>query len=161
MLENSNPPVDKEWVHWVGKHGKERDAQEVRRIVRKGGGVYVTRYRARKLDLEYVGRVEKGGSAGQAQPYVARFDEWGRLLTARLREANGGVEVSLRWMALARPDRDLTVFVHMYDNSGKIVAQSDGYPVGYLLPLNTWEPEDIVEDVRYLALAPGFAKGVL
>lgn len=54
--------------------------------------------------------------------------------------------VSLRWRALAAPDQDYTVFVHLADASGRPLAQHDGPPAAGTRPTSGWRPGDEVLD---------------
>jgi hypothetical protein len=75
------------------------------------------------------------------------FDNGLRLLGYDLtgtEEHSGEVTLTLRWWAEGRLDRDYTVFVHLLDASGHLIAQKDTYPVGGLLPTSTWSPGTMV-----------------
>ena len=57
------------------------------------------------------------------------------------------VQVKIDWVVTRPLERDLTVFVHMLDSSGKLVSQSDNQPDGgrfptSLLPVGTHIPDD-------------------
>jgi 4-amino-4-deoxy-L-arabinose transferase-like glycosyltransferase len=58
--------------------------------------------------------------------------------------------VTLRWQALANMQRDYTVFVHLVDGEGNLVAQEDRPPDGY--PTNDWRRQEWVEDRFQVAL---------
>jgi hypothetical protein len=52
------------------------------------------------------------------------------------------------WGAADQPDHDLSVFVHLLDESGTVIAQADqSAPVYGWRPLTTWEAGEIVRDV--------------
>ncbi len=72
-------------------------------------------------------------------------------LTAPIR----GLKLTLYWQALAAPDRDYTVFVHLRRPGGGIVAQQDGPPAGGTYPTGLWEPGEIIRHEVYLALPEG------
>ncbi len=57
---------------------------------------------------------------------------------------NGGTLV-LYWQCLARFDRDYTVFVHVVDANGKIIAQADREPQAGNYPTSLW---DVGEQIR-------------
>ena len=69
--------------------------------------------------------------------------------------------LTLYWQALRAPEHDYTVFVHLVDADGKIVAQSDSYPVGGGYPTSSWRPEYLVRDVRRLEIPAGRRAGAL
>ena len=64
---------------------------------------------------------------------------------ARLRE---DADVILYWLVSSEQpvDRDYTVFVHLVDASGQMLAQHDGEPVMRLRPTHTWRAGDLVVD---------------
>lgn len=65
------------------------------------------------------------------------------------------VAVDLTWRALGRPNRDLTVFVHLVDASGKLVAQDDRQPVDGAYPTSIWDAGELVPDRHTLSAPPG------
>jgi len=67
--------------------------------------------------------------------------------------------LKLHWQALAAPAADYTVFVHVLDQAGKIVAQYDGPPAGGALPTRAWSPGAAVVDAISIPLPPSLAPG--
>jgi hypothetical protein len=66
--------------------------------------------------------------------------------------AGEALTLTLYWRAERRPETDYTVFVHLLDEAGNLVAQADGPPQGGVYPTSWWEAGDEVEDVRQVAL---------
>ena len=64
-------------------------------------------------------------------------------------------EIALRWQALVQPRADYTVFVHVLDPDGRIVAQDDSQPVAGKFPTGAWLPGETVVDVHPLTLPSG------
>jgi hypothetical protein len=62
--------------------------------------------------------------------------------------------VVLQWTPVA-PMPPLSVFVHLVDGSGRIVAQSDGEPAGGARPTTGWRAGEVIVEVRELVLPPG------
>jgi 4-amino-4-deoxy-L-arabinose transferase-like glycosyltransferase len=62
-----------------------------------------------------------------------------------------GLDVTLRWAALAAPRADYTVFVHLLNGAGEVVAQQDGPPRAGSYPTSLWHAGDVVADVHHLA----------
>ena len=58
------------------------------------------------------------------------------------------VRVTLRWQAIGGPWPDATVFIHLLDASGTLVAQHDGQPMGGAFPLSIWDDGDVILDVH-------------
>ena len=91
--------------------------------------------------------------ATQGAP-LAVFDARVALLAADVvSTADQTLTVQLVWQAQEPlTDADYRVFVHLYDASGALIAQSDGYPMDGLFPFWLWRPGERAEEVRYLAL---------
>jgi hypothetical protein len=52
--------------------------------------------------------------------------------------AGGTLCVELDWRALKKPAGDYTVFVHLVDPNGQVVAQTDIQPQGGFAPTSQW-----------------------
>jgi hypothetical protein len=63
------------------------------------------------------------------------------------------LNVWLRWEALASPNADYTVFVHLIAPDGRVAAQHDGPPMAGYAPTSTWTPGHAIDD-RHLVLLP-------
>ncbi len=61
--------------------------------------------------------------------------------------------VTFQWACLAPVDRDYTVFVHVLDSGGKVVAQADAEPEHY--PTSLWDAGETVLDRHTLDVPPG------
>lgn len=64
------------------------------------------------------------------------------------------VELQLIWHARGRQNRDWTVFVHVVDVQGRIVAESNSQPRDGMFPMGQWVKGDWIEDIHTLALPP-------
>jgi hypothetical protein len=73
------------------------------------------------------------------------------LLDARAAVAPGGVWVDLLWKT-AVPPAQTTVFVHLVDAAGNLVAQADGDSLGGIYPFERWQPGTVLHDRRWLAV---------
>ncbi len=60
--------------------------------------------------------------------------------------AGGVLSVDLRWFTEHTPMRDLTVFVHIIDESGEIVAQKDERPFAGRFPTASWQVGERLRD---------------
>lgn len=69
------------------------------------------------------------------------------------------ISLDLVWRALAPVDRDYTVFVHLLDSAGRLVAQHDGpaWDGGY--PTSAWLPNRPLSDRRLLRLPADLPAG--
>jgi hypothetical protein len=62
------------------------------------------------------------------------------------------LSLTLAWQCLSPPADDYTVFVHLLDGNGAIVAQADGQPRGGAYPTSIWSPGEVVPDEFDLAI---------
>jgi hypothetical protein len=58
----------------------------------------------------------------------------------------GSLQVRLYWRALAPIDEDYTVFVHVVDAQGKMLAQKDDQPQNSAYPTSFWDAGETVPD---------------
>jgi len=63
-----------------------------------------------------------------------------------------GLRVRLLWQSLGPLSQDVTIFVHAYDASGKLVATGDGPPLGGNFPTSLWQSGDLVLDEHVMVL---------
>jgi len=73
--------------------------------------------------------------------------------------AGGTLCVELDWRALKKPDSDYTVFVHLVDPSGQVVAQTDLQPQGGFAPTSQWTAGTPQIDRHGLILPDNLAAG--
>ena len=64
----------------------------------------------------------------------------------------GPLTLTLVWRAEATTTTSYHAFVHLVDEAGQIVAQSDGEPAGWSRPTTGWMPGEIILDRHTLAL---------
>ena len=67
-------------------------------------------------------------------------------------EPGGAVGLGLAWRAGREIPRNYKVFVHLYDDRGRLVAQHDSQPAHGVRPTSTWTPGERIEDRHGLAL---------
>jgi hypothetical protein len=68
-------------------------------------------------------------------------------------------QLTLYWQALSEMARDYTVFVHVLDAKGNIVAQADHQPQDGNNPTSSWEPGEEIRDAVDLALPTNAPSG--
>jgi hypothetical protein len=76
------------------------------------------------------------------------------LAAATLANADGTLTVTLYWQAARPLTENATVFVHLLDENGEMIAQNDAQPVQNSYPLTVWPQGVIVVDKHIL---PGVA----
>jgi hypothetical protein len=74
-------------------------------------------------------------------------------------EPGATVSIPLRWLAIAAPTADDTVFVHLVDAQGKLAAQADGPPLAGRYPTSTWDAGELIDDTRQLPLPANLPPG--
>ncbi|MBI5302367.1 MAG: DUF2723 domain-containing protein [Chloroflexi bacterium] len=66
------------------------------------------------------------------------------------------IDLYVSWAAITQPARDASVFVHLLDANGHVLAQDDqAAPVYGWRPLTSWDAGEVVRDVYTLAHASG------
>ncbi len=114
--------------------------------IRSAGRVVVVAYRADgTMALEEAGAV--WGPDAMGAP-LARFGNALALLSAECRREDGRVTLITTWRLDSQVDGAPTVFAHLLDGEGRLVAQADGDPIRGLYPLAQWREGDTVRDVR-------------
>ena len=69
--------------------------------------------------------------------------------------AKSALEVTLYWQAADKLPADYTVFVHILDARGKMIAQGDGPPINGQYPSSAWTPGQVVADTHRIPLPSG------
>ncbi|GIW12109.1 MAG: hypothetical protein KatS3mg061_3166 [Dehalococcoidia bacterium] len=77
------------------------------------------------------------------------------LSAPRCQDGSCTATLRLLWQADAPPGVAYTVFVHIVDVQGRIVAQADGPPADYRQPTDLWEAGEVVADERQVPLPAG------
>lgn len=102
------------------------------------------------LHLYQIGQIEH--HASPPEPFVASWPEGVRLLSATIASEAGVPVLNLDWFVGGSIDPNVTVFVHVLDEAGKVVAQADGDLVGGYVPIGLWQPNDRVQERRVVPL---------
>ncbi|MBC8252716.1 MAG: glycosyltransferase family 39 protein [Ardenticatenia bacterium] len=69
------------------------------------------------------------------------------------------LDFTLYWQALAQPTHDYTVFIHMLDTAGEVVAQADAPPLAGAYPTSLWASPEMLADHRHLRLPDDLLPG--
>ncbi len=77
----------------------------------------------------------------------------------RLALTGAEVGMTLYWRALAEMEETYTVFMHMIDEDGQIVAQGDSQPRDGNYPTDIWDEGEIIADKHVLPLPSHLAEG--
>ncbi|MEW6230967.1 MAG: DUF2723 domain-containing protein [Chloroflexota bacterium] len=127
----------------LAARGSGEDAVVVGRVRVLAGPVPVAFQPRFKSDLELEGKIAFLG--WDWEPGSFRPGEDFRLI--------------LYWRALKPLDKDYTVFVHVLDAAGNIVAQRDRQPEGGALPTSVWEVGEAMADRMEVALPASLPAG--
>ena len=71
----------------------------------------------------------------------------------------GTLRLSLYWQAMAEMDVPYTVFVHLLDAEGKVVAGHDAQPRDGVRPTTSWVPGEYISDPHELSIPPELPPG--
>lgn len=95
-----------------------------------------------------------------SQPTDAQFGPDIRLLGYDLdTQASDNIGLKLYWQALNTPANSYTVFTHLLNENGEIVAQVDSAPVSDAWLTSAWLPGEVIVDTRSIALPDGVSNG--
>lgn len=124
--------------------------------------VLKTEYGAEELALTAVGSL--GNHRQEQQTSLASFtasdaESTIQLLDAQVIPEEKGIRVDTLWQADDAPPQT-TLFVHVIDAVGNLVAQTDGDPLGGSYPLDQWADGSRVLDSRSIAIEDFSGLGV-
>ncbi|MFZ2360753.1 MAG: hypothetical protein WA040_15540, partial [Anaerolineae bacterium] len=93
-----------------------------------------------------------------ATPVVFRFGDVVELIAYSAPPApwspDTPLDVVFYWRVLRQPEQDYTVFVHLRDSRGAIVATRDAPPLLGARPMSQWQPGELVADYHPLGFDP-------
>jgi hypothetical protein len=92
--------------------------------------------------------------AAPAVPILATFGDRLALVDSAVTRPpdQNEIHVALRWQVLVPDGAPSTIFVHLYDGTGKLVAQHDGPPAMNFIPPSLWQAGDIIHDIHTIPL---------
>lgn len=109
-----------------------------------------------QMALIPLGRISNGQSGGTLNSYndlVELRDMTLDTVTDR------HIAVTLRWVSVEPLAPQDTVFVHILDSSGMVIAQQDGDSFMGMIPLTLWQPGDVLEEYRTIPLETSLPPG--
>lgn len=124
--------------------------------------VLKTEYGTEAVDLMPVGSL--GNLRTEEHELLATFtgsdsENNVQLLDAQMTAEEGVVRVDTVWQANGAPPQT-TLFVHVVDAGGNLIAQADGDPLGGSYPLDQWSDGAHVQDTRWIELDDSSALGL-
>jgi hypothetical protein len=114
-------------------------------LATNGGWVFVTRYATDTIRLDPAGVL---GVTTTTDAPLARFGQSLALLAASAAATSDGVQVELAWQITQPLTDSVTVFVHVLDANGQLIAQADGDPIAGTYPFEQWPTSLVVRDIR-------------
>jgi len=152
----SFPDIRRQWRALIGYHAPDSSREELAGDVRRASRVWILGYGEDRLGLLEVGGVEAEATTAKREETgdLSTFGEAVTLTAIRTDSTGSELTVDLHWRSLRAMQGPYTVFVHLYTEDGRLVAQGDGLPLGGLFPFRFWQPGDTVHDVRHIRL-PG------
>lgn len=152
------PDLQSHWRYHYVAAGPVETSESLQPKLRVANKVIVTRY-----DGADVAVYDAGGFVGNGRPpaesFTASFAAQVALLSATSERRGGVLYVELLWQCWRPVVQDTTVFLHVYDAAGRLVAQADGYPLMGAARLTAWEVGDEWRDVRVVRLPEGLGAG--
>ncbi len=90
------------------------------------------------------------------EPPLVRFGQIAELATVDVRWLDAhDLLVALTWRARSVPQQDFTVFAHILDRDGALLAQDDAQPVVGFRPTSTWRDGEVVLDYHWISIPEG------
>ncbi|MFQ6016006.1 MAG: DUF2723 domain-containing protein [Anaerolineae bacterium] len=86
-----------------------------------------------------------------SHPLLVNFADTIALRGYDLVHEEGTIRLTLHWQALARMEEDYTIFVHLVDERGQLLAQDDGQPRAGGYPTSIWDEGEVVTDEHRLS----------
>ena len=101
------------------------------------------------------------GDLKQMQPREVNFEDQIRLVGYTISDAQNGLnlDVSLFWQTDQLLDKDYTVFVHILDETGSLVAGHDSQPANGRFPTTTWRDGMTIQDTHIIDIPGALADG--
>ncbi|MEM7117844.1 MAG: hypothetical protein AAF614_35765, partial [Chloroflexota bacterium] len=104
----------------------------------------------------------QGEIGPESVPIGANFGQQIWLRAADLPETaapNTNISLTFFWEAQRAPDFNYTIFIHLLNEAGELVAGRDTQPLDGRFPTRLWQPDEIIPDEHLLALPPDLPAG--
>jgi hypothetical protein len=129
-------------------HGQPLPLDQLQTAILSATQVFRVEIPRGDLHLFQIGQIAHG--AAPPESFVASWPDGGQLISATINSEAGAPVLNLDWFVGGAIDPDVTVFVHVLNDAGQVVAQADGDLVGGYVPIGLWQPNDRVYERRVL-----------
>ena len=131
-------------------HGQPVPPALLQTMVISATSVYRVEAPQGDLHLFQIGAIQHHAAAPGST--LAAWDDSIRLVTATITSEAGVPVLNLDWHLAGSLDPNVTVFVHVLNEAGQVIAQADGDLIGGQVPIGLWQPNDRVQERRPLLL---------
>ncbi|MHB1354343.1 MAG: hypothetical protein ACYCZF_00030 [Anaerolineae bacterium] len=152
------PDLLRHWSYNYTPVGSVETLDSVQALLRRFQQVVLARYDTNDISIYDAGGLALTGQE-PSPTYLAIFDQNITLNSATWERNPSIIRVVLHWQIREKAVQDVTVFMHLYNEQGQLISQSDGYPVMNMSRPASWQPGDVWRDVRILHLPADLAAG--
>jgi hypothetical protein len=131
-------------------HGQTLPPEQLQTAIISAAQVFRVEALPDDLHLFQIGQIAH--TTAPPESFVASWPNDVRLISATIETEAGAPVLHLAWFIGGAIDPDVTVFVHVLDEAGQVVAQADGDLVGGYVPIGLWPKNDRVQERRVLPL---------
>ena len=134
------------------QYGLKGQSTDWTALADEGGRVYLASYAPDKIALVPVG--DLAPVVPERTPLARYPDPEGDqaiiLRQADVRAPDGRLTVDLTWTVTGPIPDQVTVFVHVVNDQGRLLVQADGDPLGGALPFSRWHPGQTINERRHV-----------
>ncbi len=111
--------------------------------------IYLTTFSNDKITLEPVGQLQ--AMTLDEQPMAIFSEASGQdiqLVSGCVTPQAGNLQITTLWQITEPPTFNTTIFVHVLDAQGQLIAQKDGFVFGGTYPMGEWKRRTVLQDIR-------------
>jgi hypothetical protein len=151
-------PYLADYMQWVDEHYLVRHVWDNHHIIYFGRKVASDAVpNPRRIRFEH--GIEMVGFQARLANHDGRTSEVSKTSDVLWRDQPDALQVTVFWDVSGSVAQDYTVFVHLYDGRGELVASHDGPPLYGYLPTSQWAAGEIVPDRHTIPLPPQLEAG--
>ncbi len=135
----------------------------IRTLVQTGSSVTIDGETAATTELDVDELYSRLENMAQMQPLNYRFgpaiELVGYDMTTHKLDTGDELHLALYWQADAKLEQNYTVFIHILDDSGNLIAQRDSMPQDGNFATTHWTAGPLVHDIHLVPLPPDIPAG--